>query len=235
MTPRVAATAYVAPTALVCGDVEIGEECRIMFGAVLVAEDAPVRVADRTVIMENAVVRAWPQLPVELGHDVMIGPASTSTARRSTTTPSSPPAHRSSPPRTSASPRSSARTARARPLPVGPPNADARRPIWRRYVDEITNEDVDLDAIVRASELFTPATSSSPPGRRPSVPSSASTSREHDSAPERTTFSPRSARQGQRSQPRSSRASRRRRAGSPASKCAHCQRRLPSSYFSVFR
>jgi len=42
-------------------------------------------------------------------------------------------------------------------LPVGPPNADARRPIWRRYVDEITNEDVDLDAIVRASELFTPA------------------------------------------------------------------------------
>ena len=70
MTPRVAATAYVAPTALVCGDVEIGEGCRIMFGAVLVAEDAPVRVADRTVIMENAVVRAWPQLPVELGHDV---------------------------------------------------------------------------------------------------------------------------------------------------------------------
>ena len=42
-------------------------------------------------------------------------------------------------------------------LPVGPPNADARRPIWRRYVEEITNEDVDLDAIVRASELFTPA------------------------------------------------------------------------------
>ena len=45
-----------------------------MFGAVLVAEDAAVRVGDRTVIMENAVVRAWPQLPVELGHDVMIGP-----------------------------------------------------------------------------------------------------------------------------------------------------------------
>ena len=73
-TPRVAATAYVAPTAVVCGDVEIGDECRVMFGAVLVAEDAAVRVGDRTVIMENAVVRAWPELPVELGHDVMIGP-----------------------------------------------------------------------------------------------------------------------------------------------------------------
>jgi transitional endoplasmic reticulum ATPase len=42
-------------------------------------------------------------------------------------------------------------------LPVGPPNAEARRPIWRRYVEEITDEDVDFDAIVRASELFTPA------------------------------------------------------------------------------
>jgi transitional endoplasmic reticulum ATPase len=42
-------------------------------------------------------------------------------------------------------------------LPVGPPNADARRPIWRRYVDEITDEPIDLEALVEASELFTPA------------------------------------------------------------------------------
>ena len=42
-------------------------------------------------------------------------------------------------------------------LPVGPPNADARRPIWRRYVEEITDEEIDLEALVRASELFTPA------------------------------------------------------------------------------
>jgi transitional endoplasmic reticulum ATPase len=42
-------------------------------------------------------------------------------------------------------------------LPVGPPNADARRPIWRRYVDEITDEPIDLEALVSASELFTPA------------------------------------------------------------------------------
>ena len=72
--PSVAESAYVAPTAVVCGDVEIGDDCRIMFGAVLVAEDAPVRIGPRTVIMENAVVRAWPQLPVSVGNDVMIGP-----------------------------------------------------------------------------------------------------------------------------------------------------------------
>ena len=45
-----------------------------MFGAVLVAEDAPVRIGPRTVIMENAIIRAWPQLPVAIGSDVMIGP-----------------------------------------------------------------------------------------------------------------------------------------------------------------
>ena len=42
-------------------------------------------------------------------------------------------------------------------LPVGPPDAEARRAIWSRYVSEITDEEVDLDALVRASEWFTPA------------------------------------------------------------------------------
>jgi AAA+ superfamily predicted ATPase len=42
-------------------------------------------------------------------------------------------------------------------LPVGPPDGDARQAIWSGYVAEITDEDVDLSALVAASELFTPA------------------------------------------------------------------------------
>lgn len=42
-------------------------------------------------------------------------------------------------------------------LPVGPPDSDARREIWRRYVDEISDEEIDIEALVAASELFTPA------------------------------------------------------------------------------
>lgn len=42
-------------------------------------------------------------------------------------------------------------------LPIGPPNAPARRAIWARYVTPITTEEVDLDRLVDASELFTPA------------------------------------------------------------------------------
>jgi AAA+ superfamily predicted ATPase len=42
-------------------------------------------------------------------------------------------------------------------LPVGPPDAVARRAIWQRYIDEITDEAQDVDALVDATELFTPA------------------------------------------------------------------------------
>ena len=42
-------------------------------------------------------------------------------------------------------------------LPVGPPDEQARRSIWERYVSGITDASVDLDALVAASALFTPA------------------------------------------------------------------------------
>lgn len=42
-------------------------------------------------------------------------------------------------------------------LPVGPPDEEAREAIWRRYVAEITDEDVDVGTLVEASHLFTPA------------------------------------------------------------------------------
>lgn len=42
-------------------------------------------------------------------------------------------------------------------LPVGAPDADARRAIWSRYVEEITDEAIDLDALAAESDLFTPA------------------------------------------------------------------------------
>ena len=42
-------------------------------------------------------------------------------------------------------------------LPVGAPDADARRAIWSRYAEEITDEPIDLGALAAHSELFTPA------------------------------------------------------------------------------
>ena len=47
--PQIAASAYVAPTAVVCGDVSIGDDARILFGAVLTADGGPVTIGARKV------------------------------------------------------------------------------------------------------------------------------------------------------------------------------------------
>ena len=72
--PDIHPTAYVAPTAVVCGAVTIGPDARILFGAVLTAEDGEISVGARTVVMENALVRARAAHPVMIGDDVLVGP-----------------------------------------------------------------------------------------------------------------------------------------------------------------
>lgn len=72
--PSVDESAYVAPTAVLCGDVRVGPDSRVLFGAVLTAEDGHVEVGSRCVIMENALVRAREAHPVTLGDDVLVGP-----------------------------------------------------------------------------------------------------------------------------------------------------------------
>jgi gamma-carbonic anhydrase len=72
--PSVDPTAYVAPTAVLCGDVRVGPEARVLFGAVLTAEDGLVEVGARSVIMENALLRGRAAHPMRLGADVLVGP-----------------------------------------------------------------------------------------------------------------------------------------------------------------
>jgi carbonic anhydrase/acetyltransferase-like protein (isoleucine patch superfamily) len=72
--PRVADSAYVAPTAVVCGDVEIGEDCRVLFGAVLSADGGPIEVGAGAIVMENAIVRGRRGHPARLGEHVLVGP-----------------------------------------------------------------------------------------------------------------------------------------------------------------
>jgi carbonic anhydrase/acetyltransferase-like protein (isoleucine patch superfamily) len=72
--PQVDPSAYVAPTAVVCGAVRIGADARILFGAVLTAEDGEIQVGSRTVVMENALVRGRAGHPAIIGEDVLVGP-----------------------------------------------------------------------------------------------------------------------------------------------------------------
>ncbi|PZS39207.1 MAG: transferase, partial [Pseudonocardiales bacterium] len=72
--PHVHPSAYVAPTAVLCGGVRIGPEARILFGAVLTAEDGEIQIGARSVVMENAVLRGRARHPLIVGDDVLVGP-----------------------------------------------------------------------------------------------------------------------------------------------------------------
>lgn len=72
--PTIHASAYVAPTAAICGNVTIGEHSRILFGAVLVAEGGPVEIGANCIIMENAVLRGTARHPLQLGNHILVGP-----------------------------------------------------------------------------------------------------------------------------------------------------------------
>lgn len=72
--PCIHESAYIAPTAVICGDVTIGENSRVLFGAVIVAEGGPVEIGAHCIVMEQAVVRGTPRYPTCLGNHVLVGP-----------------------------------------------------------------------------------------------------------------------------------------------------------------
>ena len=65
--PRVHPGAVVAPTAVISGDVTIGEGCQVLHGAVLTAEGGPITLGDSVIVMENALIRASAAHPVHIG------------------------------------------------------------------------------------------------------------------------------------------------------------------------
>ncbi|HEY3753197.1 MAG TPA: gamma carbonic anhydrase family protein [Pseudonocardiaceae bacterium] len=72
--PVVPESAYVAPSAVLCGAVVLGERARILHGAVLTAENGEVRTGENVVVMENALIRGRADQPAVLGDAVLIGP-----------------------------------------------------------------------------------------------------------------------------------------------------------------
>jgi carbonic anhydrase/acetyltransferase-like protein (isoleucine patch superfamily) len=73
-TPEIADDVYVAPNAVVSGDVHIGAGSRILFGAVVTSEGGPVRIGENCVVMENAVIRGRTGYKATLGDNVLVGP-----------------------------------------------------------------------------------------------------------------------------------------------------------------
>jgi carbonic anhydrase/acetyltransferase-like protein (isoleucine patch superfamily) len=73
--PKVHRTAFVAPTAVLIGDVEVGPESSIWFGTVLRADNGPIRIGARSSVQDNAVLHVSESGQTIVGDDVTIGHA----------------------------------------------------------------------------------------------------------------------------------------------------------------
>lgn len=73
-SPQIHPTARIACNATICGDVVVGPNCSIGFGAVLTAESGPIRLGSNCVVMDTAVLRGVRGAPLTIGDNVLVGP-----------------------------------------------------------------------------------------------------------------------------------------------------------------
>lgn len=67
-------SAWIAPTAVVTGDVTLGRRCRVLYGAILNGDLGPIIIGEDVLVMENAVLRGRADHPLRIGDAVLVGP-----------------------------------------------------------------------------------------------------------------------------------------------------------------
>jgi carbonic anhydrase/acetyltransferase-like protein (isoleucine patch superfamily) len=72
-TPRVAEDAYLAPTAVLIGDVTVGPGASIWFGAVLRGDNSAIVIGEGSNVQDNCVIHCAEDLPTIVGRNVTVG------------------------------------------------------------------------------------------------------------------------------------------------------------------
>lgn len=72
--PVIDDSATIAPGVIISGDVHIGPHTVVLSGAVITSQGAPVRIGERCVIMEQAVIRGAGSHVCIIGDYVLVGP-----------------------------------------------------------------------------------------------------------------------------------------------------------------
>jgi carbonic anhydrase/acetyltransferase-like protein (isoleucine patch superfamily) len=72
-SPQVAESAWVAPGACVFGDVHLGEESSVWYGAVLRGDTEPIRIGARTNVQDGCILHADPGYPAVVGEGGVVG------------------------------------------------------------------------------------------------------------------------------------------------------------------
>ena len=72
--PKIGRNCFIAENAAIIGDVEIGDDCSIWYGAVLRGDVNPIRLGNRVNIQDGAVLHTlYKKSVVEIGDDVSVG------------------------------------------------------------------------------------------------------------------------------------------------------------------
>ncbi|HEY7835647.1 MAG TPA: gamma carbonic anhydrase family protein [Ktedonobacterales bacterium] len=71
--PRIASDAFIAPTAVIAGDVTIGAGASVWFGAVIRGDEAPITIGAHTNVQDNCVVHIESGLPCVIGEECSLG------------------------------------------------------------------------------------------------------------------------------------------------------------------
>ncbi|MFZ0381000.1 MAG: gamma carbonic anhydrase family protein [Solirubrobacteraceae bacterium] len=75
VAPTIGEDVFLAPTAVLVGDVRVGDRANIWFGAVLRGDASHIEIGAGSSIQDNAVIHCATDLPTVIGADVVIGHA----------------------------------------------------------------------------------------------------------------------------------------------------------------
>jgi carbonic anhydrase/acetyltransferase-like protein (isoleucine patch superfamily) len=73
VAPTIGADVWLAPTAVLVGDVRVGDRANIWFGAVLRGDSSHIEIGEETSIQDNAVIHCAHDLPTVIGARVIVG------------------------------------------------------------------------------------------------------------------------------------------------------------------
>lgn len=71
--PQIGRDVFLAPTAVLIGDVRVGDNASIWFGTVLRADFGPIIIGEGSSIQDNAVIHSQADFPTTVGKNVTVG------------------------------------------------------------------------------------------------------------------------------------------------------------------
>ncbi len=73
VAPTIGEDVFLAPTAVLVGDVRVGDRANIWFGAVLRGDDSHIDIGEEASIQDNSVIHCAHDLPTVVGRRVIVG------------------------------------------------------------------------------------------------------------------------------------------------------------------